>query len=83
MPYATSIDLDTAGSIELDRLTSYVEGVCGDIFTPRRLGFGHHITLAVYDDLDVSHMIAFLVGAVESIRNTVIQFPALGAFPGE
>jgi hypothetical protein len=83
MPYATYIDLDTAGSIELDRLTSYIEELGENICTPRQLGFGHHITLALYDELDVPRMVEILAGVVESIQKTAIQLPALGVFPGE
>jgi len=83
MPYATYLDFDAAGSSQLDRLTGCIEELDAGISTPRRLGFGHHLTLAVYDELDVPLMVELMPKVAANISQTGIVLPALGTFPGE
>jgi 2'-5' RNA ligase len=83
MPYAVYLDLDLAGSHELDRLIDHVEELDGGISTPRRLGFGHHLTLAVYDELDASQMQRTLAEELFTIYPLELVFSSIGSFPSE
>lgn len=81
MPFAVYLDLDAAGSHDFDRIADAVERLGPDISTPRRLGHTHHITLAVYDQLDTDGM----ERALPEIASAALEivFPAIGSFPGE
>jgi 2'-5' RNA ligase len=81
MPFAVYLDLDAAGSRRFDQFTGIIEGLCADISTPGRLGHTHHITLGVYDAVDISG----LEKALSEIPSNAVEltFPAVGSFPGE
>jgi len=81
MPFAVYLDLNAAGARHFDRITRIIESIDGDISTPTRLGHTHHITLAVYEKLDV----VGLCSAVSKISSIAVDltFPAIGIFPGE
>lgn len=81
MPFAVYLDLDAAGARNFDRITRIIESLNGDISTPTRLGHTHHITLGVYDKLNV----AGLGSALSEISSMAVglTFPAIGSFPSE
>jgi hypothetical protein len=83
MPYAVYLDLDAAGSCELDRITGRLDKLGIGICTPRRLGHNHHLTLAAYDELDVSGIERALRDLAINSVPLAIDLVGVGCFPGE
>jgi 2'-5' RNA ligase len=81
MPFALYLDLDAAGTRDFDRLAGLIERVDAAISTPGRLGHTHHITLGVYDELDIAG-IEHVLSEIASVA-LEITFPAICIFPGE
>lgn len=81
MPFALYLDLDAAGTRDFDRLAGLIERVDTAISTPGRLGHTHHITLGVYEELDIAG-IEHVLSEIACVT-LEITFPAIGIFPGE
>ena len=82
MPFAVSLDLDPLSATALAPLIDAVERADPKATTPRRAGVAMHVSLAVYDRLDVAAMIPSLQRFAGLQPACDIQLSSLGLFPG-
>lgn len=79
MPYAVQLDLDANTNAALEALAGFLDRVPG-LETVRSLGDVHHVSLAVYDALDVQPFAAELKRFAASLRVVPIALAGLGVF---
>lgn len=81
MPFAVTLDLDPHGAAALAPLIDAVERAEPYAMTPRRALVDPHVSLAVYDRLDIAAMSAALqrFAALQPAHD--IQLASLGLFP--
>jgi 2'-5' RNA ligase len=79
LPYAVQLDLDAGTNAALTALADFLGRVPG-IETVRSVGDVHHVSLAVYDALDVEPFTAELERFAASLRAVPIALAGLGVF---
>lgn len=82
MPYATVFDLDPNSVEAFERLADLIDETGASFASPRRDGIAPHLTLAVYDDLDVAAMQRDLETFVPICCEATMTFQSIGCFPG-
>ena len=81
MPYAVQLNLDAGTNAALGALADFLDRVPG-IETVRSLGDVHHLSLAVYDALEVEPFAAELERFAATVAAVPIQLAGLGLFTG-
>ena len=79
MPYTVQLDLDAGTNAALDALATELDRIPG-LETVRAIGDVHHLSLAVYDALDVAPFLAELDRFAETIGPIPVVQAALGLF---
>ncbi len=82
MPYAVQLDLDAGTNATFDGLAARLEAIDG-LTTVRRLGDVHHVSLNVFDAMDVGVLDADLARFASENRQLDIELGPLGIFAGE
>ncbi len=83
MPYAVYLEFNDQIEDAVDRIVDEIEEAGEDIVTPRRTGQSHHLTLAVYEALDVDRALVQLTKFVDGLAPQPIHLPVIGSFRGE
>jgi 2'-5' RNA ligase len=79
MPIAVTLDLDAVAASRIEPLWDALERDA-TLPTTRRLGVRPHLSLAVYEALDPSALLARLDGFAEALRPVAIRFASIGLF---
>lgn len=79
MPYVVQLDLDAGTNAALGALAHFLGRVPG-IETVRDIGDSHHLSLAIYDALDVKRFVGDLERFAATMRAVPIVLAGLGVF---
>ncbi len=79
MPIAVVLDLDAAGAADVEPLWDVLEQD-PELTTTRRLGVRPHLTLAVYDVIDLQPLLPRLDSFARGLRPMAIRFASIGIF---
>jgi 2'-5' RNA ligase len=79
MPIAVVLDLDATAVANVEPLWDVLEQD-PELTTTRRIGAHAHLTLAVYDDLDLRRLLPRLDGFTRELQPVAIRFAGIGIF---
>lgn len=82
MPCAAVLELDAAAAVRVDRLSRRLERELG-LATERQRGAPVHLSLAVYQALDVELATGAMERFVARVAAMPIELVSIGIFPGE
>jgi 2'-5' RNA ligase len=84
VPIAVTLDLDAAAAANVEPLWDVLEQAPElTLTTTRRVGVHAHITLAVYDAVDLRALLPRLDGFARGLQPVAIRFASIGVFAGD
>lgn len=83
MPYAVELDLDEATSATIEAIAARVTRECPDVATISSIRATPHMSLAIYDDLDLERIPADLCLFAAGLSAFDLRIGSIGLFPAE